>query len=373
MTSLQGRVLTPHGFQPGELRFDAKVLELGASSSADDTNYIVPGFMDVHVHGGGGFDTMDGAAGIRGMAAFHAKHGTTGLLATTITNPWQNVIAALENAKSAMVEQSAGEQTAGAQILGVHLEGPFVSPHRLGAQPNHVLEPSPDRVQELLEFGVIRVVTIAPEQPNALEACVQFARRNVRVSIGHSVASTEQVQTALETVHHVGGSSGGTHLFNAMGGFEGRNPGIVGAILANPGTWAELILDGHHVHFSSFKAALNAKPKRLMLITDAMRAAGMPDGNYDLGGQVAQVANGTAKLENGSLAGSLLTMDQAVRNAVSAGVKLETALNLASSHPAQYLGLNNKGRLEPGCDADVVVLNQHLEVSAVFVAGVQVA
>ena len=368
MTSLQGRILTPTGWQDGGIQFEDSIENISQASMPQHVPYIVPGFIDVHVHGGGGFDTMDGIAGIRGMAAFHAKHGSTGLLATTITNPWQNITTALENAKSVMLEPNAG-----ARVLGVHLEGPFVSPQRLGAQPNFVVEPTPERVQELLAFDVIRVVTIAPEQPQALEACELFARAGVRVSIGHSIASTDQVEIAIRIVQNAGGFSSGTHLFNAMGGLEGRNPGIVGAILANPDVWAELILDGHHVHFLSFKTAFNAKPERLMLITDAMRAAGMPDGAYDLGGQLAHVADGTARLENGSLAGSLLTMDQAVRNAVQAGLELATAIQLASSHPATYLGLSKKGRLEPGCDADIVVLDDQLEVQAVFVAGIQVA
>ncbi len=366
MTSLQGKILTPSGWQDGNIEFGASVTNITQASMPKNAPYIVPGFIDVHVHGGGGFDTMDGIAGIRGMAAFHAKHGTTGLLATTITNPWHNVITALGNAKQVMLEPNSG-----AQILGVHLEGPFVSPHRLGAQPNFVVEPTAERVQEVLNFDVIRVLTIAPEQPQALEACEMFARAGVRVSIGHTIANTDQVELAICSVENLGGFSSGTHLFNAMGGLEGRNPGIVGAILANPDVWAELILDGHHVHVSSFKTALNAKPERLMLITDAMRAAGMPNGVYDLGGQMAYVADGTARLENGSLAGSLLTMDQAVRNAVQAGLKLETAVQLASSHPAHYLGLEKKGRLELGCDADIVVLGDDLEVQEVFVAGIQ--
>jgi N-acetylglucosamine-6-phosphate deacetylase len=366
MTSLQGKILTPSGWQDGKIEFGSSITNITQTSCPQNAPYIVPGFIDVHVHGGGGFDTMDGIAGIRGMAAFHAKHGTTGLLATTITNPWQNVITALRSAKSVMLELSSG-----ARVLGVHLEGPFVSPQRLGAQPNFVVEPTPERFREVLDFDVIRVVTIAPEQPQALEACAMFARAGVRVSIGHTIASTEQVESAIDIVKNSGGFSSGTHLFNAMGGLEGRNPGIVGAILANPSVWAELILDGRHVHFSSFKVAFNAKPDRLMLITDAMRAAGMPNGSYDLGGQMAHVADGTARLENGSLAGSLLTMDQAVRNAVQAGLNLETAINLASSHPARYLGLSKKGRLEPGGDADIVVLDDQLEVQAVFVAGIR--
>jgi N-acetylglucosamine-6-phosphate deacetylase len=368
MTSLHGRILTTEGWQVGKIEFGTAITKISRVSIAQNALYIVPGFIDVHVHGGGGFDTMDGVEGIRGMATFHAKHGTTSLLATTITNPWNNVISALENAKQVMLEPSPG-----AQVLGVHLEGPFVSQHRLGAQPNFVVEPSFDRVQEALMFNVIKVVTIAPEQSEAFEACQMFAQAGVRISIGHSIASTEQVEAAISIVKHAGGFSSGTHLFNAMGGLEGRDPGIVGAILADSEVWAELILDGHHVHVSSFKTAFNAKPERMMLITDAMRAAGMPNGSYDLGGQMAHVADGTARLENGSLAGSLLTMDQAVRNAVQAGLKLEIAIQLASSHPARYLGLEKKGRLEQGCDADIVVLGDNLEVQAVFVAGIQVA
>jgi N-acetylglucosamine-6-phosphate deacetylase len=368
MTVLHGRILTPEGWQVGKLEFDTSITSVTRVSIAQNAPYIVPGFIDVHVHGGGGFDTMDGIEGILGMAAFHAKHGTTGLLTTTITNPWKNVITALENVKNVMLEPNPG-----AQILGVHLEGPFVNQHRLGAQPNFVVEPTQDRVQEVLGYNVIRVVTIAPEQSEALEACEMFARAGVRVSVGHTIASTEQVEAAISIVKHAGGFISGTHLFNAMGGLEGRNPGIVGAILANPEVWAEIILDGHHVHVSSFKTAFNAKSERLMLITDAMRAAGMPDGAYDLGGQMAQVSGGTARLENRSLAGSLLTMDQAVRNAVLAGLKLETAIQLASTHPASYLGLSKKGRLEPGNDADIVALDDNLEVQAVYVAGVQVA
>ena len=217
MISLQGRILTPDGWQDGKIEFGASIAKITQSVQSKSACYIVPGFIDVHVHGGGGFDTMDGSAGIRGMAAFHAKHGTTGLLATTITNPWHNVIGALENAKQVMTEPNS-EPNSGARVLGVHLEGPFVSPHRLGAQPNFVVQPTPERVRQVLNFDVVRVVTIAPEQPDALKACEMFARAGVRVSIGHSVASTDQVESAIGIVEAAGGFSSGTHLFNAMGG-----------------------------------------------------------------------------------------------------------------------------------------------------------
>jgi N-acetylglucosamine-6-phosphate deacetylase len=377
MNALEGRILSPAGWIEGSIRFDRRVLELIPGRISAQAPWIVPGFIDVHVHGGGGADTMDGEDEVLELARFHASHGTTALLPTTITNPWLNVLEALRYVRRAMKMQSESVQIgaglAGARVLGAHLEGPFISPKRLGAQPPFTLEPTPERLAEALEFGVIRVVTLAPEINRGLEAAQAFAAAGVRVSVGHTAATTEQVELCLEVVHRSNGVASGTHLFNAMGGLEGRNPGVVGALLGNPRAWAEVILDGHHVHASSFRTAVHAKPERLMLITDAIRAAGMPEGEYDLGGQTVFVRNGIATLEGGSLAGSLLTMDLAVRNAVKAGLSLETAVKLASAHPAAYLGLEKKGSLTIGHDADIVVLNEHLNVSGVHVEGRQVA
>lgn len=366
-TTLEGRILTPDGWVTGRIRFTNTILEI-ERLDLENRAYlprIIPGLIDVHVHGGGGFDTMDGADGVRGLARFHARHGTTSLLATTITNPWPRVLSALQGVHEAMDDPALD----GANVLGAHLEGPFVSPHRLGAQPPNTVQATPERVQAVLGPGVVRVVTIAPEMPDAPEAMLAFAGANVRVSLGHTTASAEVAAVALEAVAHAGGVVGGTHLFNAMGGLEGREPGVVGALLADRGAFAELILDGHHVHTASFLTAYNAKPDRLMLVTDAIRAAGLADGVSELGGQVVTVKDGTARLAGGSLAGSVLTMDQAVRNAVRAGLSLEQAVSLASRHPANYLGLPHKGRLEVGADADIVVLNDALEVNAVHVGG----
>ena len=365
MPTLQGRILSPAGWLDGSIRFDERVLEVAPGPVPHGAPFVVPGFVDVHVHGGGGGDTMDGAGGIRTLAAFHARHGTTALLATTITNPWDRVVAALGAVQAVMLE-GPGD---GARVLGAHLEGPFISPQRLGAQPPFTVPATAERLREVLGFGVVRVVTLAPEEPGGLEAAEAFARAGVRVSLGHTVASAEVAATALAAVAEAGGVAGGTHLFNAMGGLEGRKPGVVGALLADPAAWAELILDGHHVHAASFRAAHHAKPERLVLITDAIRAAGLADGDYDLGGQVARVAGGTATLADGTLAGSVLTMDEAVRNAVKAGLPLATAVNLASLHPAQYLGLSDHGRLEAGSVADAVVLDEALAVREVYVAG----
>ena len=364
--ALEGRILTPDGWVTGRIRFGTTILEIEAVSINNETlPSIVPGFIDVHVHGGGGFDTMDGVDGVRGLARFHARHGTTALLATTITNPWDRVLGALEGVCEVMGEPVMD----GAHVLGAHLEGPFISPYRLGAQPPHAVEPTPERVQAVLQSGVIRVVTIAPELNGAQAAIGQFVQSGVRVSLGHTVADADEATQALELVMRAGGTASGTHLFNAMGGLEGRKPGVVGAILASQHAFAELILDGFHVHQASFLTAYHAKRNRLMLITDAIRAAGLPEGVSELGGQSVTVSGGMARLPDGTLAGSVLTMDQAVRNAVRAGLRLEDVVHLASSHPARYLGLHHKGRLEVGCDADVVVLNDQLEVQEVFVEG----
>jgi N-acetylglucosamine-6-phosphate deacetylase len=364
-----GNILTSRGWFSGEISFNEKIE--GIRGKADvKSRFIVPGFIDVHVHGGGGGDTMDGAAGLEAMTAFHARHGTTALLATTITNPWQNVIHALEGIKSFMAQP----QKPAARVLGAHLEGPFVSPHKLGAQPPFAVEPTPERVSAVLEPGVVKVVTIAPEQPGALGAIRSFLEASVRVSLGHTAGRAEDAVAVFELAASLRKSLlvSGTHLYNAMSALEGRSPGVVGALLGNPNAYSEIILDGHHVHPQSFRAAFFAKPDKLMLITDAIRAAGLPDGDYDLGGQPVKLQAGVVRLANGSLAGSVLTMLGAVKNAVSAGLALEVALKLASLHPAQYLGLAGYGKLSEGSVADIVVLSESLEIEAVYVGGQRV-
>ncbi len=363
--TLEGRLLTPHGWVYGRVRFTDTILEITALEPVNGAPHIVPGFIDVHVHGGGGFDTMDGADGVRGLARFHARHGTTSLLATTITNPWPRVLEALSGVRDAVRHPAAD----GANVLGAHLEGPFVSPQRLGAQPPNTVLATSERVRAVLEPGVVRVVTIAPEMPEAHDAIRIFAGAGVRVSLGHTNASADEATAAMAVVASAGGVYGGTHLWNAMTGLEGRQPGVVGALLADRAAFAELILDGHHVHAASFKSAWNAKPDRLMLVTDAIRATGLADGQSELGGQVVTVKDGAARLAGGSLAGSVLTMDRSVQNAVRAGLMLQDAVGLASSHPANYLGLERKGTIAVGADADIVVLNEALEVEGVWVGG----
>ncbi len=371
MLRLSGRLLTPGGLVRGALVFGSHIEDIrtdNAQGMPEDGPLILPGFIDTHVHGGGGGDTVDGPRGVETLARFHVRRGVTTLYPTTITSPWEGVLAALQGVKECVGEGNEDLPS----IPGAHLEGPFISPQRLGAQPPHALEPTPARVEAVLKLGVVRLVTLAPEIPGALGAATRFAAAGVRVSVGHTVASFEEVQALVEAVSEAGGTVGFTHLYNAMGGLAGREPGVVGAALADQESFAELIYDTHHVHKGSLLAARAAKPNRLHLVTDAIRATGGPEGETELGGQRVTVKGGAARLPDGTLAGSVLTLDKALRNAVAAGVSLEEASRMLSQVPARYMGLDDRGVLGPGKRADLVVLDDTLEVRRVFVRGREV-
>jgi N-acetylglucosamine-6-phosphate deacetylase len=362
-----GRIMTPAGVVTGTLRFNDRIVAIEEHEA--EGPYILPGFIDTHVHGGGGGDTMDGPEGVLALARFHVRHGTTTLYPTTMTNPWENVVRALQGVREVMQRPQEGLP----DIPGAHLEGPFISPKRLGAQPPNTVEPTPERLEQVLALDVVRVVTLAPEEPGVTGAARRFAQAGTRVSIGHTVATFEQVEAAVKAIRQDGGVVGFTHLYNAMGGLAGREPGIVGAIFADAEAFAELIFDMHHVHPGSFRAAVAAKPNRVHLITDAIRATGLVEGETELGGQDVTVKNGAARLKDGTLAGSVLTLDQALRNAVAVGVPLEQVSRMLSAVPAAYMGLTDRGALAAGKRADLVVLSDALEMQEVFVGGNKVA
>lgn len=378
MTTLEGWIAHPDGLRRGRLTFAAdgtlaRVDDSGPAVSVpeDAAPRYLPGFVDGHVHGGGGGDAMDGPEGVRTLARHHLRRGTTTLLPTTITNPWSEVVRALHGIAEVRAGLASGEEVL-PDMPGVHLEGPFINPGRLGAQPPNAIPADEARVAEALDADVIRVVTLAPEVDGALVAARTFARSGVRVSVGHTRAHASHVAELVRVVREEGGTVGFTHLYNAMGGLEGRVPGVVGTCFADTGAWAELILDGHHVHEVSFLAARAAKGAKLCLVTDAIRACGLPEGRTELGGQEVMVLEGAARLSDGTLAGSVLTLDVALRNAVAAGVPLAEAAVMASLAPARYLGLEDRGALREGARADVVEMDAHLQVTRVFAAGREV-
>ena len=357
-----GRILTPSGWICGEVEFGARISALRESSDQSATigrlPIILPGFMDLHVHGGDGVDIMQGGDSAWAVARAHARHGTTSMLGTTMTAPQCDIEHALRGLSAAIMNPAQDA----ARFLGVHLEGPFISLKRLGAQPPAVLQATTDLVARLQALAPIKVLTLAPEIEGHLELIPALAAMGIRVQIGHSSGSYEEGLAAIRA-----GVSGFTHLFNGMTGLNHYQPGIVGAAMAHA-EFAELIPDLEHVHAGAMRAAMRAIP-RLYCVTDATSATSMPDGEYGLGSQRVFKCLGCVRLASGSLAGSALTMDQALRNLVSIGLDLADASNRLSRYPAAYLGIEDRGCIQPGAWADLVVLNEALEVSQVFLEG----
>jgi N-acetylglucosamine-6-phosphate deacetylase len=368
MQCIDGHVLTPQGFVRGALWHDAgRVVEVrGAPADESDARasgrLVLPGFVDLHVHGGGGHDSMDGGDALREIARLHARHGTTALLATTMTAPRAEIEAAL----GALAPWARGRRDAGmARVLGVHLEGPFISPARLGAQPDFAVPATLADVQALHAIAPLVLITLAPERPAHLALIVELRRAGFVVQIGHSDGRYEDGVAALQA-----GATGFTHLFNAMTGLHHRAPGMAGAALAHAER-AEIIPDLLHVHPGAIRAALRCIPG-LYCVTDSTAAAGMPDGEYRLGRHRVTKCLGGVRLADGTLAGSTLTMDQSLRNLVELGLPLAEASRRTATIAADHLGRADRGRLAPGAWADAVVLDADLRLREVWIEGEQV-
>jgi N-acetylglucosamine-6-phosphate deacetylase len=326
--------------------------------------WLLPGFIDVHVHGSAGADVMDATPdALNTMAKFFASHGVTGFLATTMTHSEIAITAALQNAAVCM-----GKRTGGAALLGVHLEGPYINIKVKGAQDGqYVRTADPAEYLHWLALNVIREVTVAPEfleNQTFIKACVE---RGINVSLGHTQATYEQVNDAIQL-----GARHATHTFNAMTGLHHRNPGTVGGVMASELVTCELISDTIHVHPAVMKILVRAKGvEGVAVITDAIRAAGMGDGTSELGGQTVIIKNGTATLADGTFAGSLLTFDQGVRNVLEVtGLSPADAWPMFSANAARQIGLGDrKGRLQIGYDADLVLLDSEYQVQQTIVEG----
>ena len=361
---MKGNILTPNGWVHGELRLDetgatiAAIEGSTADPQANGDDYILPGFIDVHVHGGAGRDMMEGGDAPHVIAALHARHGTTSLLATTMTAPVEDIDRALAAIGAASRARGKHE----ARILGVHLEGPYINAGKLGAQPPFAREASLDEVKRFEALAPLKLITVAPEIDGHMALVRALAAAGIRVQIGHTNGDYDIGVAALQH-----GAAGFTHLFNAMPGLHHRDPGMVGAALAHA-EYAEIIPDLLHVHPGAIKAALRCIPK-LFCVTDSTAAAGMPDGEYMLGRQVVHKCMGGVRLADGTLAGSTLTMDGALRNLVQIGLSLEQASARVSTNAADYLGEQQRGRLAPGCHADFVVLDRGLQIKAVYIEG----
>jgi len=377
---INGTIITPFQLINGKAIIvkKGKILEIkneeeinnlilnGAEVVEAKNKFVVPGYINIHVHGGGGSDVMDGNyEAISQIAITHSRFGTTAFLPTTMTMDKNKIIRSLRS-----IHEAKLVGTGGAEILGVNLEGPYINPEKKGAQREiDIREPS---IKEFAEFNkasgnLIRLVTVAPEMPGAIEFIKYLHKQRIIASIGHSNATYVQTKAGIKA-----GLSHVTHTFNAMRGLHHREPGVVGAALTSPELTLEIIADGIHIHPIVLKIITQIREdEKIVLITDSMRATGMKEGIYDLGGQEVIVNKGQARLKDGTLAGSLLTMDKAVKNMISkVGVLLPKAIQMASFNPAKSIGIDDKkGSLEPGKDADIVILNKNLETELTMVAG----
>ncbi|WP_194791666.1 N-acetylglucosamine-6-phosphate deacetylase [Pseudomonas sp. UFMG81] len=354
-------ILTPDGWVRGHLHpHDGRIQAIeGTPCNPQDNDlpYLLPGFIDLHVHGGGGSDIMQGGEAFATIARTHLRFGTTSLLATTMTAPREELADVL-----GQLGEHLQQPRQGARILGVHLEGPYINPGKLGAQPNFAHQALLEEVEQYLALAPIKVITIAPEIAGHLPLIQALSQRGIRLQIGHTLGSYEEGVAALEA-----GASSFTHLYNAMSPLHHREPGIVGAALAHA-RYAELIPDLLHVHPGAMRVALRAIPC-LYCVTDSTAAAGMPDGEYRLGSHTVTKCLGGVRLPDGTLAGSTLTMDQALRNLVKIGLPLAEASARLSRFPADYLGITDRGRLQAGAWADAVLLDRQLNLTAVMVEG----
>ncbi|WP_026574371.1 N-acetylglucosamine-6-phosphate deacetylase [Bacillus sp. UNC438CL73TsuS30] len=351
---------------------DQKIVELGLTDELKNVEEYemieissqykaIPGFIDVHIHGVNGADVMDATPeALENMTATLPKEGTTSFLATTMTQEKAEIENALINAGNFIETQSI---EGSAEILGIHLEGPFVNKKRAGAQPiEHIIDPDLSLFKKWqdLSKGNIKLVTLAPERPGGLELIRYLKENGVIASIGHTDAAYEEVITAIGAgANHV------THLFNQMRGLHHREPGVAGAALLRDELIAEMIVDGVHVRPEMIELAYNLKRKEgLILITDSMRAKCLKNGQYDLGGQQVNVRDGKAFLDDGTLAGSILRLGDAVKNILTfTGCSLEDAIEMTSVNPARQLNIyDRKGSIAEGKDADIVILDKQLEV-----------
>ena len=373
-----GRVVTPAGvLSPGWIRLAGNMIEaVGSGPPPREApelpvtdlrgSWVLPGFVDMHVHGGGGTSFTEGSDDdARRTAAFHRGHGTTSIVASLVTAP----LAELET-RAAMLAGLAADGV----LAGLHLEGPFLSAARCGAQDaRHLLVPDVATFERLraASAGHLRVITIAPELPGATAVIVAAARSGVIVAVGHTDATAEVASAAVDA-----GATHATHLFNAMRPLHHREPGAAGALLDSDKVTCEVIADGVHLHDTTIRLVARAVgPGRLVLITDAMAAAGMPDGGYRLGSMRVNVSGGVARLADhggsvGPIAGSTATMDDIVRRAVAAGLPVPEVAAAASTTPARVLGLGDRvGALRPGLEADLVICDDDFRLSAVMAGG----
>jgi N-acetylglucosamine-6-phosphate deacetylase len=380
------RILTPHEEIVDSVIVveDGKITQIGhrdevripqdAEHYAAGDKIVIPGFVDVHIHGAGGHDVMEGtAAAIAKISSTIARRGTTSFVATTVTALPEDTCTSLAGIADYIRSPRNTESRFAAEVLGIHLEGPFISPARRGVHPlDAIAQPSKELFDEFVAAadGSIRILTLAPEIPGALDLVERAVAKGIVPSMGHTDATYEQARAAIAR-----GVTHAAHMFNAMRPFSHRDTGVIGAVLTSPEVTAEVIADGHHVDSPAMEILLRAKGlDGVVLVSDGTAATGMRNGKYRLGNFEVTVTDGVVRNSEGKLAGSTLTLDHALQQIVALGVPLLEAVRMATLLPARRVGLGGKkGVIAVGADADIVILNQDLGIAGVMTRGAGLA
>ena len=368
---INGKVILEDSIKELNVFFEnGKITEVSNRVPTDETVidakglYVAPGMIDVHTHGRNGSDTMYATfKDLNNISVSELKTGVTSFLPTTMTMPAEDI------KKAIAAGYDNKDKVEGAKILGMHLEGPFFSVKYKGAQPEEcMIAPT---VENYLSFAgehldFVKKISLAPEIEGAVDLIKYLREQNVVVSMGHTDATYEEAVKAIEA-----GATSGTHTYNAMTPLKHREPGVVGAVMLHDEVYAELILDGIHVSFPAAKILSRMKgADKLILITDSLEAAMLPDGTYELGNQKVYVKNGQARLKSGNLAGSTANLNQCVRNAYKhLDLPLYEAIGYATKNPADHLGLKDYGRIKEGCVADMILIDDEIDIKRVILNG----
>ena len=355
MNKISGTIVNYDSIFEGEIEFDYNIRKLKITKNTNTKNYIIPGFIDLHCHGGGGFDTMDGNDAINHMSKYHLSKGTTSILPTTWTSTFDHTLKSLNGFNSLINKNS--------NILGVHLEGPFINPNKLGAQPPRTQLPSKEFIENILKVASIKTITIAPEIDNMRDFIPFLIEKNINVQFGHSIADSDCCEQYMNQY-----KVSFTHLYNAMSDNNHRKPGVLSSALLK-GKFAEIICDLNHVSKESILIAKKCIPD-LYAITDAISACGLSNGDYKFAGiDITKTDKKVMIKESSTLAGSIVNMHETFLNLLKINLSLEDAVKMTSYSAAKFLNDNNIGYLGKGYKSNFLVLDKDLNIEKIFLNG----
>ena len=355
--SLSGKIIFEDNLLSGSIYFEETINEIKIENNKNYDNYIIPGFVDLHCHGGKGYDCMEGLESIKNMSNYHLVHGTTTLYPTTVTAVFENTFNALKGLNKYLnINKNI------TNIEGIHLEGPFINPDKLGAQPPFAQLPSQNFVKKLMQEAPIKIMTLAPELKNGIELIKFLVKNNIKPQIGHSLADYKCCILAIQN-----GVKSITHLYNAMTKFNHKKPGVIEAAL-NESKFSEIICDLIHVDKQMIRLA-SKNIEKLYSITDSISASGMPDGEYKIGTQIINKKDGVAKLDKNTLGGSIITMDKTFKNLIDIGFSIQESVKMTSTNAADYLGKKDIGKIIKGSKANLVLLDNEFNLIGVYLNG----